>query len=435
MSASIPGDVVIRAHQLGKQYTIHHSKLGKIGSERLVPVSPSEPAGVAGAPRPRHEKVWVLEDVSFEVRQGQVMAVIGRNGAGKSTLLKIISRITEPTAGYADIRGRVGSLLEVGTGFHSDLTGRENVFLNGTILGMKRRDIARRFDEIVTFAEIERYIDTPVKRYSSGMYMRLAFAVAAHTDADILLIDEILAVGDVSFQRKALEKITSLTASGCTSLFVSHNAHNIRQFCDSAIVLDKGHLAFQGTADQAIHHYMQEVGSFQAESSAVVSLAERRDRKGDGLLRFSRVEIYDDAGGALELLPSVRSGQDIRMRFYYQARQALPTASVLLSVTVTNDQGVVLTNLNTRDTHSMGLSIASTGYFECAWPRVNLRPGVYHCNLYGEVNGVISDSLMSAFRLYIDPGDFFETGERISGVQGEIFVEHHWHSRTAEPIA
>jgi lipopolysaccharide transport system ATP-binding protein len=419
-------DPVIRVHQLGKCYTIHHSKQGRIGSERLAAAVASN--GHQG-PRPRREKVWVLQDISFDVPQGQVMAVIGRNGAGKSTLLKIISRITEPTAGYVDIRGRVGSLLEVGTGFHPDLTGRENVFLNGTILGMRRKEVAQRFDEIVAFAEIERYIDTPVKRYSSGMYMRLAFAVAAHTNADILLVDEILAVGDVSFQRKALEKITSLTNSGCTTLFVSHSASNIKQFCETAIVLDKGALLFQGKADDAIQRYMQDVGVFQSGTEAVVSLTERRDRRGDGLLRFTQVEIADETGNAAS---SVHSGQGLRLRFHYIAQQHLPSASVLLSVGIMNDQGGVLTSLNTRDTHAMTLPVLQSGVFECILPRVNLRPGVYHCSLYGEVNGVISDAIQSAFTLSIEPGDFFDTGERISGVQGDFFVDHHWHSRATE---
>lgn len=414
-------DLVIHANQLGKQYAITRSKMTKIGSERLVN---------NGTENGKIERVWVLQDLSFEVREGQIMAVIGRNGAGKSTLLKIISRITEPTAGYVDVRGRVGSLLEVGTGFHPELTGRENVFLNGTILGMRRKQIVQRFDEIVDFAGIERYIDTPVKRYSSGMYMRLAFAVAAFTDADILLVDEILAVGDVSFQRKALEKIHSLTVNGCTTLFVSHNSHTIKQFCDSAIVLDKGKLLFSGTADEAIQHYMNDAGIFQSDSSASTSLKERQDRRGDGLLRFSRVEICDQHNN---LLTSIHPGQQVRLRFHYEAQQDLPSASVLINMSITNDQGMVLTSFNTRDTHTMNMPVMRNGYFECDWPRVNLRPGVYHCNLYGEVNGVISDSLTSAFRLYIDPGDFFDTGENIYGVQGEFFVEHHWRS-CAEPV-
>jgi lipopolysaccharide transport system ATP-binding protein len=413
-------DLVISAHNMGKRYSITRSKSTQIGSERLV--------NNANSGTPRHngiEQVWVLQDVSFDVREGQITAVIGRNGAGKSTLLKIISRITEPTTGYVDVRGRVGSLLEVGTGFHPELTGRENVFLNGTILGMRRRQIAQRFDEIIDFAGIERYIDTPVKRYSSGMYMRLAFAVAAFTDADILLVDEILAVGDVSFQRKALEKIHSLTANGCTTLFVSHNSHTIKQFCDSAIVLDKGKLLFSGTADDAIQHYMNDPGIFQTDSNAFTSLKERQDRRGDGLLRFSRVEICDQAD---HLLTSIRPGQTVRLRFHYDAQQNLPSASVLLTVNVTNEQGMVLTSLNTRDTQTMNLPVMTSGYFECELPRINLRPGVYHCNLYGEVNGVISDALTAAFRLSVDPGDFFETGENIYGVAGEFFVDHHWRS-------
>jgi lipopolysaccharide transport system ATP-binding protein len=413
--------LVIHAHQLGKQYTITRSKMPIVA--KGIDVSQAK----RGA-----ERIWVLQEVSFDVQQGQVLAVIGRNGAGKSTLLKIISRITEPTAGYIDIRGRVGSLLEVGTGFHPDLTGRENVFLNGTILGMQRREILRRFDEIVAFAEIERYIDTPVKRYSSGMYMRLAFSVAAHTDADILLVDEVLAVGDVTFQRKALEKMTQLTAKGCTTLFVSHNSHSIQQFCDSAIVLDKGRLVFSGNANDAVQHYLRSPGVFTSERNLTQSLRGRQDRRGDGFLRFTQVDVCDGKG---QLCSSVAAGQDVNLRLYYETQRELPNATVLLSVPITNDQGVILTNLNTRDTQLMALPIQRSGYFECTWKHMNLRPGVYQCHLYAEVNGMISDALTTAFRLTIDPGDFYGTGEYLAGVQGEFLAEHVWKSCPAEPAS
>ncbi|MFN8447797.1 MAG: ABC transporter ATP-binding protein [Anaerolineae bacterium] len=190
----------------------------------------------------RRETFWALQDVSFEVKQGEVLGIIGRNGAGKSTLLKILSRITKPTVGYAEVYGRVGSLLEVGTGFHPELTGRENIFLNGAILGMTRREIQRRFDEIVDFAEVEQFLDTPVKRYSSGMYMRLAFAVAAHLDPEILIVDEVLAVGDAKFQEKCLGKMSEVAKGGRTVLFVSHNMNAVEELCTCAMLLNRGHI-------------------------------------------------------------------------------------------------------------------------------------------------------------------------------------------------
>ena len=199
--------------------------------------------------------LWALKDVSFEMNQGEVLGVIGRNGAGKSTLFKILSRVVRPTSGFAEIRGRVGSLLEVGTGFHPELTGRENIFLNGAILGMKRAEIAKRFDEIVAFSEIERFLDTPVKHYSSGMYVRLAFSIAAHMDADILIIDEALSVGDTSFQNKCINKMQALIKEGNTVLFVSHDLKNIQELCKRCILLHDGHIAKLSITEDVISYY------------------------------------------------------------------------------------------------------------------------------------------------------------------------------------
>jgi lipopolysaccharide transport system ATP-binding protein len=221
-------------------------------------------------PGPVPETFWALQDVSFQIERGDVVGIMGRNGAGKSTLLKILSRITEPTTGRAVLRGRVSSLLEVGTGFHPDLTGRENVFLNGAILGMKRTEIARQFDEIVAFAEVERFIDTPVKHYSSGMYVRLAFAVAAHLDPDILIVDEVLAVGDVSFQKKCLGKMGAVAKSGNTVLFVSHNPAAIRNLCSRAIVLEAGRVEFSGGVVEGL-------GVYAANPALATSQAWRRE--------------------------------------------------------------------------------------------------------------------------------------------------------------
>jgi lipopolysaccharide transport system ATP-binding protein len=203
--------------------------------------------------------IWALKDVSFEVARGEVVGLIGRNGAGKSTLLKVLARITEPTGGYADVTGRIGSLIEVGTGFHPELTGRENVFLNGAILGMKRTDMVRQFDQIVEFAEVQQFIDTPVKHYSSGMYLRLAFAVAAHLEPDILLVDEVLAVGDVAFQAKCLAKMGEVAGQGRTVLFVSHNMSAVTELCTRAVLLDRGQVAFSGSPTAAVAAYMRAI--------------------------------------------------------------------------------------------------------------------------------------------------------------------------------
>lgn len=245
-------DFAIYVENLGKEYRIG-------GAQEAYKTLRESLSGLARRKKRRsNEKFWALKDVSFEVKRGEVVGVIGRNGAGKSTLLKVLSRITEPTQGSVRIRGRVGSLLEVGTGFHPELSGRENIFLNGAILGMSRSVIEKRFDEIVDFAEVEKFIDTPVKRYSSGMYLRLAFAVAAHLEPDILVIDEVLAVGDSTFQKKCLQKMEQVGNNGQTVLFVSHNMSAMQALCERAIVLDKGSMIGDLPATQAAKLYLQE---------------------------------------------------------------------------------------------------------------------------------------------------------------------------------
>src|SRR5205814_2183062 len=240
--------------------------------------------------RQRKESIWVLKDVSFEIKHGEVVGFIGRNGAGKSTLLKILSRITEPTAGHAEVRGRVGSLLEVGTGFHGELTGRENIYLNGAILGMKNAEIDRDFDAIVAFAEIDRFLDTPVKRYSSGMYVRLAFAVAAHLTPEILLIDEVLSVGDAEFQRRCLGRMNEVARSGRTVVFVSHNLSSIESLCPRAVLLSRGEIARSGPTREVVAHYLSRRGK-----AAMVDLR-TADRDGEGRARLTGIEVLSADG-------------------------------------------------------------------------------------------------------------------------------------------
>jgi lipopolysaccharide transport system ATP-binding protein len=244
-------DIAIRVHQLGKRY-----KIGELHGQRYQTLRDSLTGIFTRKERDNGGHIWALRGVSFEVRQGQVLGVIGRNGAGKSTLLKLLSRVTEPTEGEAEIRGRVGSLLEVGTGFHPELTGRENIYLNGAILGMKRAEIERKFDEIVSFAEIEKFIETPVKRFSSGMYLRLAFAVAAHLEPEILVVDEVLAVGDAEFQRKCLGKMSDVASQGRTVMFVSHNMSAILRLTEETLVIEKGRLALRAPTPQAVDYYL-----------------------------------------------------------------------------------------------------------------------------------------------------------------------------------
>jgi len=250
-------DIAIRVENLGKQYRIGLTPMRyRTLRESLVESISRDARSKRAANKEEFGTIWALRDISFEVYKGQVLGVIGRNGAGKSTLLKILSRITEPTEGYAEIHGRVGSLLEVGTGFHPELSGRENIYLNGAILGMRREEIDRKFDEIVAFSEVEKFIDTPVKRFSSGMYLRLAFAVAAHLEPQILVVDEVLAVGDAEFQRKCLGKMNDVAQEGRTVLFVSHNMSAILRLTEETILLDQGRIVLRAPTPQAVDHYM-----------------------------------------------------------------------------------------------------------------------------------------------------------------------------------
>ena len=310
-------DIVIKAETLGKMYTIgHQGENGRYVALRDVLVQNarsfwSKTKDLAkGKPiiqGDTMEEVWALKDVCFEIHRGELVGIIGSNGAGKSTLLKILSRITEPSTGRVSIKGRVANLLEVGTGFHPELTGRENIYLNGTILGMTRSEIKRKFDEIVAFAETEKYLDTPVKRYSSGMYVRLAFAVAAHLEPEILVVDEVLSVGDIQFQKKCLGKMESVGKEGRTVLFVSHNLAAISNLCTRGIVLEKGAMAFDGEATRAIHYYTDAVvNSPKQDMEAPVADSDS--------VRFLSARIID-AGGAIVSSVGINNPFSIQMKF------------------------------------------------------------------------------------------------------------------------
>ena len=431
-------DVVIASEGLGKKYLIgHQAKSGSYVAMRDMLARNARTLWhrtkdlVQGRPvieGDTLEEVWALKDLNFEIRRGETVGVIGRNGAGKSTLLKVLSRITEPSTGRVTVRGRVASLLEVGTGFHPELTGRENIYLNGAILGMARSEISRKFDEIVAFAEVEKFLDTPVKRYSSGMYVRLAFAVAAHVEPEILLVDEVLAVGDLAFQRKCLGKMWDVAQAGRTVLFVSHNLVAVQQLCKRGMVLDGGASAFQGGIQDAVRYYVQGVET----DTLAIDLAGRTDRKGSQSLKFTRVAILDAAGNELK---QVLIGQDIRIRFFYVSERERTDAAVQVAFNIRTSQGYLLANLNSADAGQGQLDIHARGYFECRWPRYQFRSGSYDCSLFCSVNGEILDWLQNAFVIDVVDGDFYQTGSMIDRNQGDVLVDHSWSSCAADNAA
>jgi len=318
------------------------------------------------------EEFWALQDVSFELKRGEVMGVIGRNGAGKSTLLKILSRITEPTRGRAVVRGRVASLLEVGTGFHPELTGRENIFLNGAILGMTRAEIAAKFDEIVAFAEVDRFLDTPVKRYSSGMYVRLAFAVAAHLEPDILIIDEVLAVGDVAFQRKCLGKMQDVAQHGRTVLFVSHNLPAVVDLTTRSILLEQGRVTMMGESRAVVSHFLA-AGTDRLLGGDIA--AYRRPHRDDGWVDIERVSVCGGPPGAAVVQPDDRIAIDVELRAHRAVSQGIVVINLL-----NENLDIVATLMSTDDNHafSVGPGVHS---IRCELGPLPLPPGEYLLNV------------------------------------------------------
>lgn len=413
----------IRVQGLGKRYRIGGSALGPGHlREALVQMvtGPFRRLGALRLSRDAQEEFWALRDVSFDVEQGEVLGIIGRNGAGKSTALKIISRITPPTTGRIELRGRVGSLLEVGTGFHGDLTGRENVYLNGTILGMRRAEIDRKFDEIIAFAGVEAFVDTPVKRYSSGMYMRLAFAVAAHLEPDILLIDEVLAVGDAAFQRKCLGKMGEVAKEGRTVLFVSHNMAAVAHLCGGGILLENGYLTCAGSVENTINKYQMAAAYDTAAGTRTFAA-----RTGSGLIRFKEVAVLNENGE-----PRLYSGCGVSIRMELESGTTFRSHNVAIGIGINGPHGDrLVTLLNKFDPHARAsdCTVADATVVVCNLSRLPLRPGVYYLSFYIDINGEVSDARKDAMRVEIQDADFYGTGIMPSSTQGLFLLDQAWH--------
>jgi lipopolysaccharide transport system ATP-binding protein len=366
-----------------------------------------------------HEEFWALRDISFDIEQGDRIGIIGRNGAGKSTLLKILSRITEPTSGRVSIHGRVASLLEVGTGFHPELTGRENIFLNGAILGMSKAEIKKKFDEIVAFAEVEKFLDTPVKRYSSGMYVRLAFAVAAHLEPEILVVDEVLAVGDAQFQKKCLGKMEDVGKEGRTVLFVSHNMAAIKYLCGKVIVLDSGKIRFYGNAENGIIEYLK-----MASEASMMNLKEREDRVGNGSIRLISFEIRDMESNAP--LTNMISGGAYKLIFKYKKNgKDVNQKNLTLSVGIDDSYGNRISHLSNATTNQF-LEVAGNeeGVIEIAIQNLPLCKGTYSLTLYATVGGEVADFIKNAVSIEVENGDYFHSGKTPTHGQGVFYMAH-----------
>jgi lipopolysaccharide transport system ATP-binding protein len=417
---------MIRAEHLSKRYYIGRAEKYKTFRETVVrtvsaPVRRARSLlrGQTTGAAELDKAIWALDDISFEVQRGEVVGIIGRNGAGKSTLLKVLSRITEPTHGQVRIRGHVGSLLEVGTGFHPELTGRENVYLNGAILGMKRVEIERKFDEIVDFAEIEEFLDTPVKHYSSGLYVRLAFAVAAHLEPEVLLVDEVLAVGDLAFQKKCLGKMNDVARTGRTVLFVSHSMASISALCTRAFLLEQGRLVTSGEVSEVIGHYLD--STMQMSS---IPLVERVDREGNGRLRFTDVAFLNGDGSPVT---AAVSGKPLGVLLHYITADGREVRNVDMDLAFYGQYGQLLFFCKVQLARGTFEVLPPEGQVFCHIPRFPLSPGRYRFKLWCQANREMADRIENAGYLSVVAGDFYGTGNLPNkNPEGIVMVDHSW---------
>jgi lipopolysaccharide transport system ATP-binding protein len=418
----------INIENLSKRYTIGHRRANGDGMRHAIEQAVRTPLAWLHARREnkvRDRDFWALRDVSLQINQGEVVGIIGRNGAGKSTLLKILSRITEPTSGRIRIDGRVASLLEVGTGFHQELTGRENIFLNGAILGMARAEIVRKFDEIVAFSEIEDFLDTPVKRYSSGMYVRLAFAVAAHLEPEILIVDEVLAVGDASFQKKCLGKMDTFAQSGRTVLFVSHNMDAVRSLCQRGVWMKNGQVHWDGNVDEVLESYFNSISSEQAFFCA-------NEHYG---LTILRVTLRDSRG---EECIQFRPGDDLTVEIAYEATRRVDRPIIALGVLGTS--GTCFTSNMLLDGHRPEY-LEGAGRITCTFRSVPLLPQNYTLKMMMRA-ATINDFIVpyqdvAGFSVVGDLADYGYKGEFLQWARYStpVVVPYEWRLPDGQTVA
>ena len=403
--------IILKAENISKQY-----RLGIVGTGTLSHDlnrwwhslrGKEDPYLKVGGVNNRNEKanedyVWALRDINFEVKQGEVLGIIGKNGAGKSTLLKILSRVTAPTTGSIKTKGRIASLLEVGTGFHGELTGRENIFMNGAVLGMSKNEIKSKLDEIIAFSGCEKYIDTPVKRYSSGMTVRLGFAVAAHLEPEILVVDEVLAVGDAEFQKKAIGKMQDLsTGEGRTVLFVSHNMASVSSLCNRVLVLTHGEVTFDGEPYEGINHYLNAY-----KTNRKTSLREISSRKGKGEVKIVDIQFLDKIENRIAIL---RTGQEVIFRIFFENPQNLYLSKCRLSVAVKKN-GTNFILLSSEIGTNQYFSINGNGYVDFKIKRFPLTKSNYKLDFFLEADRQIQDWIEEAYDFTVEDDSFYSSG-------------------------
>lgn len=418
-------DIAIQVDNIGKAYRIglRENKPNTLGEEIISwlksPIrSYKQVRNLSRINRDSKDSdvFWALQNISFQVKKGEVFGVIGKNGAGKSTLLKILSQITEPSTGRIDLYGKVASLLEVGTGFNPELTGRENVYLNGTILGMSKHEIDVKYKEIVDFSGVEQFMETPVKRYSSGMKVRLAFAVAAHLEPEIMIIDEVLAVGDAEFQRKCIGKMKDISQKeGRTVIFVSHNMAAVENLCDRAILIVDGKISFEGEASSVISKYLQ-----SSVPKVNHDIRDRSDRQGQGKLKVTEISFQNSLGEKINLL---KSGMDCKLLMKYESSHE-KLDNVLLGVGISDEYGSNLFRCKNDVLDLVWNDLPNTGHFVCCFPKLPLMPGNYSVSFAIVVNGQLEDKMTAAIDLSVVEGDFYNTGKIPPSRGGKFLVNY-----------
>ncbi|WP_158824946.1 ABC transporter ATP-binding protein [Mucilaginibacter lacusdianchii] len=422
--------VAIKAENLSKAYQLGEFSTGTLSRDiqrRIALMRGKEdPYLKIGETNDRTSKgssdiVWSLKDIDFEVNQGDAVGIIGRNGAGKSTLLKVLSRVTTPTTGSVKIKGRVASLLEVGTGFHPELTGRENIFLNGAILGMRKFEIKKHFDAIVDFAGVERYIDTPVKRYSSGMYVRLAFAVAAHLESEILVVDEVLAVGDAEFQKKCIGKMGDVSkGEGRTVLFVSHNMSSVQALCNQGIMMQYGKVVSMGKIESIIPQYLSSNKTREQEQ-----ISARTDRKGNGKALFHDYSLVNDQNDTINTFIVGKTCKVI-LGINITTEDPIMHFHVALSLMDSYERRVANFSSEYSDNFDYSKLKRGMNYVELTIPHLPVVEGIYTATLYSRVNNEISDWVENAFSLDIENGLFFSNGKLPAASHVSVLIDHQF---------
>lgn len=403
---------VISVQQISKCYILNHKADFRYSNFRETIVSNAKKIF---SPKEKKftEEFWAVNNISFDVKQGDRLGIIGRNGAGKSTLLKIISRIVEPTSGKIFVKGRIASLLEVGTGFHPELTGRENIFLNGAILGMSRSEIKKNFDAIVDFSGVEKFLDTPVKRYSSGMYVRLAFAVAAHLQPEILIVDEVLAVGDAEFQKKCLGKMNEVSQSGKTILFVSHNMAAIQNLCNQSVLLNAGNVEIYGDTASVINTYMM------AKKTSNLRLEFIKERTGNGKFRFLDGSV---SCNNFNVKNTVKTFGEVKITLQFSVTDLVSVQHSRIDIGINNFLGERIAWLST-DTLMHHIEFEN-GNIQFVINNFPLAPGDYSLNLFCELDGEVADWLINVMEFTVAEMDYYKTGKMVPSNQGEILLDY-----------